>query len=72
MFDTTVFPLKVPEILDNLWGKGGSSTTEHVNVLKDNIFFVLQLGRILDYNMQFDALKMNAPSIPNDIREWFI
>ena len=38
-----------------------------MNVLKNNIFFVLQLGKILDYNMRFDALKMNAPSIPNDI-----
>lgn len=59
---------EVPEILDNLWGRKESrQSTEIVNVLKNNIFFVLQLGKILDYNMRFDALKMNAPSIPNDI-----
>ena len=60
--------IQVPEILDNLWGRKESrQSTEIVNVLKNNIFFVLQLGKILDYNMRFDALKMNAPSIPNDI-----
>ena len=60
--------IQVPEILNNLWGRKESrQSTEIVNVLKNNIFFVLQLGKILDYNMRLDALKMNAPSIPNDI-----
>jgi len=65
---TELLNQEVPEILDNLWGRKESrQSTEIVNVLKNNIFFVLQLGKILDYNMRFDALKMNAPSIPNDI-----
>ena len=60
--------LQVPEILDILWGRKNSRlSTEIVNVLKNNSFFVIQLGKILDFNMRFDAMKMNAPSIPNDI-----
>lgn len=36
-------------------------------MFKQRESLLIQLGKILDVDMKFDALKMSAPSIPNDI-----
>ena len=58
----------VPEILEKMWEvKDSHASFDLIDVFKNNMFLVIQLGKILDYDMRFDALKMSAPSIPNDI-----
>lgn len=58
----------VPEILEKMWEvKTSRESLDLMDVFKKNIFLVIQLGKMLDYDMRFDALKMCAPSIPNDI-----
>ena len=59
---------EVPEILSNMWGqKESRESVALIDMFRKNMFLVVQLGKILDYAMRFDALKMNAPTIPNDI-----
>jgi len=60
----------VPEILREMWtSRSGDSRTSNtvLDILKDHMFMMLQLGKILDIDMRFDALKMTAGSISNDI-----
>eukprot|EP00092_Neocalanus_flemingeri_P011405 GFUD01012288.1.p1 GENE.GFUD01012288.1~~GFUD01012288.1.p1 ORF type:complete len:393 (+),score=95.77 GFUD01012288.1:50-1180(+) len=58
----------VPEVLEKMWEvKTSRESLSLIDVFKKNMFLVIQLGKILDYDMRFDALKMSAPSIPNDI-----
>lgn len=58
----------VPEILGKMWEvKTSRESLDLIEVFKKNMFLVIQLGKMLDYDMRFDALKMAAPSIPNDI-----
>jgi len=58
----------VPEILGKMWEvKTSRESLDLIEVFKMNMFLVIQLGKMLDYDMRFDALKMCAPSIPNDI-----
>ena len=60
----------VPEILKEMWtsqvGDSRQSNTV-LDILKDHMFMMLQLGKILDIDMRFDAMKMTAHSISNDI-----
>ena len=59
---------EVPEILSKMWGqKISRESLALIDIFRKNMFLVVQLGKILDYAMRFDALKMNAPTIPNDI-----
>jgi len=59
---------EVPEILSKMWGqKVSRESLALIDIFRKNMFLVVQLGKILDYAMRFDALKMNAPTIPNDI-----
>ena len=59
---------EVPELLSNMWGqKASRESLALIDMFRKNMFLVVQLGKILDYAMRFDALKMNAPTIPNDI-----
>jgi len=60
----------VPEILTEMWtSRTGDSRQSNtvLDILKDHMFMMLQLGKILDIDMRFDALKMTAQSISNDI-----
>jgi len=61
----------VPEILGQMWTGVGDSRPRHSNtaldIFKDHMFMMLQLGKILDIDMRFDAMKMMATSISNDI-----
>jgi len=58
----------VPEILEKMWEvKASRESLALIDVFKKKMFLVIQLGKILDFDMRFDALKMSAPSIPNDI-----
>ena len=59
---------EVPEILSKMLGqKVSRESLALIDIFRKNMFLVVQLGKILDYAMRFDALKMNAPTIPNDI-----
>ena len=59
---------EVPELLSNMWDqKVSRESLALIDMFRKNMFLVVQLGKILDYAMRFDALKMNAPTIPNDI-----
>eukprot|EP00092_Neocalanus_flemingeri_P001528 GFUD01001630.1.p1 GENE.GFUD01001630.1~~GFUD01001630.1.p1 ORF type:complete len:372 (+),score=102.30 GFUD01001630.1:55-1170(+) len=59
----------VPEILSQMWTGVGDSrqSTTVLDIFKDHMFMMLQLGKILDYDSRFDALKMTAQNISNDI-----
>jgi len=58
----------VPKILALLWSKKeGRTSSAHVNLFKQYASLIIQLGRILDIDMKIDALKISAPSVPNDI-----
>ena len=59
---------ELPEVLSSMWGRKKSrESIALIDVFQSNMFLCVQLGKILDYAMRFDALKMNSPSIPNDI-----
>jgi len=60
----------VPEILREMWtGRAGDPRQSNtvLDILKDHMFMMLQLGKILDIDMRFDAMKMTAQNISNDI-----
>jgi len=58
----------IPEILGQLWAhKTGRESSALLEVFKQRESLLIQLGKILDVDMKFDALKMSVPSIPNDI-----
>ena len=59
----------VPEILGQIWNdaQGEEKTKSIVEVLKMNMYLMIQLGKILDINMRFDAKKIQLESISNDI-----
>jgi len=59
----------VPEILGQMWTGIGSSRQSNtvLDIFKDHMFMMIQLGKILDIDMRFDAMKMMAQNISNDI-----
>ena len=59
----------VPEILGQIWtdAKGNEKRKSIVDILKMNMYLMIQLGKILDINMRFDAKKIQLESISNDI-----
>jgi len=59
----------VPEILGQMWTGVGESRDSNpiLEIFKDHMFMMLQLGKILDIDMRFDAMKMMAQNISNDI-----
>ena len=59
----------VPEIVGQIWSglnKGGSRRSM-TQIIQENMFLMLQLGKILDIAMRFDAKKSRSASISNDI-----
>ena len=59
----------VPEILGQIWNNVHSDERRKsvVEILKMHMFLMIQLGKILDINMRFDAKKIQLESISNDI-----
>lgn len=59
----------VPEILGQIWSNafGDEKRKSVVEILKMHMFLMIQLGKILDINMRFDAKKIQLESISNDI-----
>jgi len=59
----------VPEILGQIWNDAQEDEQRKsiLELLKMNMFLMIQLGKILDINMRFDAKKIQLDSISNDI-----
>ena len=58
----------VPEILGQIWNDAQEDEkTTILEILKMNMYLMIQLGKILDINMRFDAKKIQLESISNDI-----
>ena len=59
----------VPEIVGQIWSglNQGGSRKSMTAIVQDHMFLMLQLGKILDIVMRFDAEKSRSFSISNDI-----
>ena len=59
----------VPQLLGEIWSNANTEERRlsAVEILKMHMFLMIQLGKILDINMRFDAKKIQLESISNDI-----